>query len=242
MSRPLIAALFVETGGCYFCLDGVDAWDRARDAREYPGPHAVVAHPPCERWGRYWHGSPRKPHQYELGADDGCFERALAAVDTWGGVLEHPAYSHAWKAFGLPKPDSAGGWRRCGVHGWTCHVEQAHYGHMARKATWLFATCRQRPDDLIWGPAPQRLPQIALERHGYAKARRTGVMAYIGGKDKQRIRAATPPAFRDALIAIARGGAVMDAAQLTGETAIAAFLINLGPKAEYRSSQPAGHA
>jgi hypothetical protein len=207
MSGIKVAALFVETGGCYFGLPNVDPWDIHRDARFYRGPYPVICHSPCERWGRYWHGSPRKPHQYELGDDDGCFEAALRAVDTWGGVLEHPAYSNAWKAFGLPKPDIAGGWRRCGVNGWTCHVEQAHYGHMARKATWLFATCRQRPDDLIWGAAPQRLPQIALERYGYEKARRIGVIAYIGGKDKSKVRAATPPAFRDALLSIAQAAA-----------------------------------
>ncbi len=55
----VIAALFVETGGAYFSVPGVDPWDEARDARTYAGPHPVVAHPPCERWGRYWHGSPR---------------------------------------------------------------------------------------------------------------------------------------------------------------------------------------
>lgn len=57
----MIAALFVETDGCYFGLDGVDPWDILRDAREYRGPHPVVAHPPCQRWGRFWHGSTRKP-------------------------------------------------------------------------------------------------------------------------------------------------------------------------------------
>jgi len=40
-----IAALFVETGGSYFNLPGVDAWDQARDARKYHGPHPVVAQP-----------------------------------------------------------------------------------------------------------------------------------------------------------------------------------------------------
>ena len=44
-----IAALYVETDGCYFGLDGVDPWDAERDAREYAGPHPVVAHPPCKR-------------------------------------------------------------------------------------------------------------------------------------------------------------------------------------------------
>ena len=51
-----IAALYVETGGWYFNLPGVDPWDEALDARAYPGPHPVVAHPPCQRWGRFWNG------------------------------------------------------------------------------------------------------------------------------------------------------------------------------------------
>lgn len=46
-----VAALYVETGGCYFGLEDVDPWDIHRDARLYPGPWPVVAHPPCERWG-----------------------------------------------------------------------------------------------------------------------------------------------------------------------------------------------
>lgn len=46
----MIAALFVETNGCYFGQPGVDPWDINRDARLYPGPWPVVAHPPCERW------------------------------------------------------------------------------------------------------------------------------------------------------------------------------------------------
>lgn len=44
-----VAALFVETGGGYFGLPDVEAWDEPRDARMYAGPHPVVAHPPCQR-------------------------------------------------------------------------------------------------------------------------------------------------------------------------------------------------
>jgi hypothetical protein len=44
----VIAALYVETGGCYFGLPDVDPWDQARDARLYAGPWPVVAHPPCQ--------------------------------------------------------------------------------------------------------------------------------------------------------------------------------------------------
>jgi hypothetical protein len=47
----MIAALYVETDGAYFGVPGVDPWDEARDARRYAGPHPIVAHPPCQRWG-----------------------------------------------------------------------------------------------------------------------------------------------------------------------------------------------
>jgi len=200
----MIAALFVETGGCYFGLPNVDPWDKARDARLYCGPHPIVAHPPCERWGRYWHGSPRKPHQYKLGDDAGCFASALTAVREWGGVLEHPAHSHAWGRFGLLKPP-ASGWVAADFEGgWTCQVEQGHYGHIARKPTWLYVVGGDLPS-LIWGVSEQRLPAYAVERYGYEKARRIGVMAAIGGKDKTKRRNATPIAFRDLLLSIAAG-------------------------------------
>lgn len=198
-----VAALFVETGGCYFGLPGVDPWDQARDARLYKGPWPVVAHPPCERWGRFWHGSTRKPHQYKLGDDDGCFRAALAAVRLFGGVLEHPADSHAWGWYGLQKPSRGAGWVPADNRGWTCCVEQGHYGHISNKRTWLYAVVG-RPLDLIWATGPQRLPEWAVSRYGYEKARRIGMVASIGGKNKKAIRNATPPAFRDVLLQIAR--------------------------------------
>lgn len=198
----MLAALFVETDGCYFGLDDVDPWDEARDARLYSGPHSVVAHPPCQRWGKYWHGSTRKPHQFQLGDDGGCFEAALKAVECFGGVLEHPAYSHAWAHHYLPVPPRAGGWVRCGP-GFTCHVQQGFYGHLANKPTWLYAVGTTLPV-LRWGQGAQRIHPRALELHGYEKARRMGMMAMVGGKDKTKIRNATPPEFRDVLLDIAR--------------------------------------
>ena len=199
----MIAALFVESDGAYFGLPHVDPWDEPRDARRYSGPLPVVAHPPCQRWGRYWHGAPNKPRQYRLGEDGGCFAAGLTAVRNYGGVLEHPAHSHAWRFFGLAVPPRAGGWVKADEFGgMTCHVEQGHYGHMSRKATWLYAKADNLPE-LIWGPSEQRIHPVALERHGYEKARRIGMMAMVGGKDKTRIRNATPPGFRDVLLAIA---------------------------------------
>ena len=43
-----------------------------------------------------------------------------------------------------------------------------------------------------------------IERYGYEKARRIGVVAMVGGKNKTAIRNATPEPFRDLLLSIAR--------------------------------------
>lgn len=200
----MIAALYVETDGAYFGLPGVDPWDEVRDARRYSGPAPVVAHPPCQRWGRYWHGSTRKPHQFKLGDDGGCFKAALDSVLRFGGVLEHPADSHAWAANDIPKPPRSGGWVFVAQGVWTCCVYQGQYGHFSGKPTWLIAARMAGcPPELRWGKTEQRIHPRALELHGYEKARRIGMMAMIGGKDKTRIRNATPPDFRELLIAIA---------------------------------------
>jgi hypothetical protein len=181
----MIAALYIEAGGAYASLPGVETWDEARDARTYAGPHPVVAHPPCQRWGRFWHGSPRKPHQFKLGDDGGCFAAALAAARAWGGVLEHPEASQAWAAFGLNAPPRAGGWVSADWEGgWTCRVEQGFYGHAARKATWLYANGVDLPS-LRWGEGDQRLDPVMLERHGYEYARRKGLVSMVGGKRKR---------------------------------------------------------
>lgn len=199
-----VAALYVETDGAYFGLPGVDPWDEKRDARLYAGPLPVVAHPPCQRWGRFWHGSTRKPHQYQLGDDGGCFAHALSAVRRFGGVLEHPADSRAWEHYGLTPPERYRGWQRADMHsGWTCYVEQGHYGHASRKPTWLYASGIEKPD-LIWTRGQQRIPDWMVGRYGYEKARRIGVVAMVGGKDKTRIRNATPAPFRDILVAMAQ--------------------------------------
>lgn len=207
-ARRIIAALFVAETGDYSGLDDVDIWPLSRDARLYAGTHPVVAHPPCQRWGRFWHGSTRKPHQYEMGDDGGCFLAALSAVRRWGGVLEHCADSRAWEVYGIPRPPRRGGWIDAGDGTFTCHIEQGHYGHFSRKPTWLYAAGTDLPE-LIWGPGEQRLHPTALAKYGYAKARRIGVVAMIGGKHKTEIREATPAAFRDVLLGIAGSVAMM---------------------------------
>ncbi|MGL6211905.1 MAG: hypothetical protein ACRC14_18935 [Paracoccaceae bacterium] len=215
----MIAALYVETGGGYFGIDEVDPWDEERDARLYLGPHPVVAHPPCQRWGRFWAGQPlwikRTGERKVKGDDGGCFAAALASVRQWGGVLEHPEGSHAWAYFGLNKPPRAGGWIAADWHGytpdgvrggWTCCVEQGRYGHYARKPTWLLAyglEFSQLPE-LRWGKSEPTFSSEAIAKHGMDYCKRAGELAFKGGGKDSHHRIGTPPEFRDLLLSIAR--------------------------------------
>jgi hypothetical protein len=121
-----IAALYVDPRGPYPRMEGVDCWDESRDATKYPGAWPVVAHPPCGPWGRLknlCHG-----HGIELGPI------AVAQVRAYGGVLEHPSDSRLFRHCKLPfpgeLPDAWGGY--------TVSCNQADWGHVARKPTWLY--------------------------------------------------------------------------------------------------------
>lgn len=201
MTDPMVAALYVATGGAYFGLPGVDPWDEPRDARLYSGPHPIVAHPPCARWGRYWSGGPSAKTRRRLGDDGGCFAAALQAARWWGGVIEHPEASHAWRWFGLPRPPFAGGWvGPDSFGGWSCCVFQGKYGHKAAKATWLYLVGPE-PPDLDWG----RVSGVRLDPGFHSKEERE--QASTEQKHVKRLssceRLATPPAFRDILISLA---------------------------------------
>jgi len=194
----VIAALFVDPRGCYAELGGVDLWDEARDARLYAGPWPVVAHPPCSRWCRLA-GLVEARWGHKKGDDGGCFESALDSVRTWGGVLEHPAYTDAWAAFGLPAPNRHGGWQRTLDGGAVCHVEQWRYGHPAKKATWLYACGVPELPVMRWGSDLETQAQALVSwcgNHVSEDESRPRV-----GK---RVAAATPPEFRDAMLGIAR--------------------------------------
>lgn len=191
----MIAALFVQNGGCYYGIDGIDPWDIDRDARLYQGPFPVVAHPPCQLWTRFahvnfkrWGGEHNRP-----GNDGGCFASALDSLRKFGGVLEHPAFSDAWKAFNLPRP----------VHGkwtesnglWVCEVWQSAYGHKARKRTWLLYSGKTAPHELRWD-RPEAEYQIGFhDQRGKARNKPT-----ISGK----AASATPLEFRNELILLAK--------------------------------------
>ena len=205
-----IAALYVQEGGCYFGLPGIEPWGEARDARMYGGPYPVIAHPPCQRWGKMWKGQPGniKAGKVERKGDDqGCFKSALSDVRRFGGVLEHPEHSHAWAHFGLAKPPRQGGWIEAGDgYGWTCRVEQGQYGHYCPKPTWLYAVGVDPLPELQWGVHPvtdDMFPAEAMAKHGRAYCRKAGVMAFKGGGKNSSARIATPPEFRDLLIEMA---------------------------------------
>ena len=172
------AALFVEKDGVYANRPDIELWDLARDARKYRGPHQVICHSPCARWGSFYAGQPGKGEELR-GDDGGCFASALWSVRTFGGIIEHPAGSSAWRWFGLPTPGLHGWWgSRDSFGGVTCCVEQGHYGHPAPKPTWLYAVGTALPQ-LKWGPS--------------------GAEGRVESMSK-KARLQTPPEFRDVLM------------------------------------------
>ena len=187
-----VAALFVDPRGPYPTLLGVDCWDANRDARKYVGPHPVVAHPPCQLWVNFaalnfkrYGGEHNRP-----GNDGGCFASALASVRRWGGVLEHPASSNAWRAFDLARP-SHHGWCQVNAREWVCEVWQSAYGHAARKRTWLFYHGRARPAEARWARNP------GTHQIGWFDRTKPTL-----GK---REASCTPLAFAEYLVSLARG-------------------------------------
>ena len=203
MSGPTVAALFVQTGGAYFNNPDIDPWDEQRDARRYMGPLPVVAHPPCNlwckmaavNWARYG-GEHNRP-----GNDGGCFASALDAVHNWGGVIEHPADTRAFEAHGIDRPVGLG-WQMSGMagicgSGWTCEVWQSAYGHKANKRTWLYYY------------SPFDNPPLAMD---WSRLKGTHQIGWHGKTPKERSKptisgkaaSATPPAFRDVLIRLAK--------------------------------------
>jgi len=204
----VIAALFVETDGCYYGLPDVDPWDIERDARNYDGPWPVVAHPPCARWSSLAYIN-QAQHGYMVGDDGGTFVAALAAVRRFGGVLEHPAQSIAWSRFGLPTP-TRGGWAQSiDDPGMSTEISQSAYGHRARKRTWLYYVGSE-PPALDWSdPDGECIVGDLWHGAGHRRSRGDRPRMY------QREALATPPAFRDVLLDLARAARYP---QVTAET------------------------
>jgi hypothetical protein len=137
-----IPALYVDARGPYAQDPRFDPWPRSRNAMEWDGPGPAIAHPPCGHWGRY-HAVCKQPGKE-------CGPVAFAQIRRWGGVLEHPAHSHLFRAMLAPDPgpqiDFWGGQ--------TLLIDQADFGFPAHKPTWLyFVNARLLP---LPPPSPRR--------------------------------------------------------------------------------------
>ena len=198
MSVQTVAALYVQPGGVYYGIEGVEPWGLPeRDAREYAGPWPVVAHPPCGAYSRLRHLHSRD--------DADCALVAVQQVRWFGGVLEQPAYSQLWKVAQLPPPnglpDEHGGY--------SLELCQVEWGHVARKRTWLY--CVGVPRTRLEPPFPGRQPTHWCSGFRSSTSRTPSRYKSNGCAVPPGIkvcsshqRAATPPAFRDLLIAMAR--------------------------------------
>jgi hypothetical protein len=194
--RSDLAALFVSKDSIYKKLI-VDFYDVDRDARTYSGELPVIAHPPCQLWGKMarvnyarYGGEHNRP-----GNDGGLFEFALDTVNRCGGVLEHPASTYAWAEYGLTRPVK-GRWIHSGAEGWVCEVCQSAYGHQARKKTWLYYVGVNPPIEADWS-CPEGTHQV-----GYEDTKRPGHNKPTVSK---KMANATPEAFARFLIDLVVG-------------------------------------
>jgi len=194
----LVSALFVRRDSVYKMLPAVDAWDKDRDARNWPGGTPVVAHPPCAQWGTL-------KHMARVNLE----EKALAPLSVdwirrYGGVLEHPVRSALWPAVGLPEPGA--GKDRHG--GWTLVVSQRWWGHKAEKQTRLYIVgCEPRDVPLIpyeIGRAHYICAGGAAATAEEAKRRRQCAPEWRRPSISHAEREHTPPAFAEWLVELAR--------------------------------------
>lgn len=181
-----VAALYVDPKGPYPRMEGVEAWDVARDATQYTGPFPVVAHPPCGPWSVMRHLHTR-PEERPLAI------RAVRQVRTYGGVLEHPKGSRLFHEY-LPLPG-----RYDGYGGYTIEVVQCDWGHPARKRTWLYIVGVPRAE-LPTMPPPREPTHWAS---GSRTAKRGAVPIGIKVCSAEQ-RRRTPPDFAAWLVEIAR--------------------------------------
>lgn len=129
----MIPVLFVEKNSIYkqlYC----DPFDESRDARNYIGTSAIVAHPPCRLWSRMKAFSTAPEEEKELA------RFAVEVIKRNGGVLEHPAGSSLFKDPCI---------RGAGI---LFSVDQHWWGHPCQKKTIL----------LINGITLREIPPVPL--------------------------------------------------------------------------------
>ena len=135
MKRSDVVALFVEPDGVYPSL--LEDWyDASRDAFSYEGSTAAVCHPPCDGWGAYA-TMPLRLRAGKGAGDYGEFKFSLDTVRRVGGLIEHPARSKAFQAFGLGIPRRSISLSDDGI-GYIAEFDQGMYGHRCPKPTWIY--------------------------------------------------------------------------------------------------------
>lgn len=107
--------------------------------------------------------------------------------------LEHPDFTLAWPRFDLPEPPH-GTWQRTFCGGFVAQVSQAAYGHKARKMTWLYAYGVEPP------PLERAVPIATALVSKCANHGADPTLPRLTAREAK----ATPPAFRDLLLSIAR--------------------------------------
>ena len=176
----VVSILCAARKSVYHAMDAVEVYDARRDALTFSGGTPIVAHPPCRGWSaKCRHQAKPEPGEMDLGL--WCCDR----LRDCGGVLEQPAWSHLFAAGRLPAPLHDDG------DLWTVQVEQYWWGFPTPKPTWL-CFCGVDPADV-------ELP-FRLRARGSRKANRYDAWSKLTAKK----RSATPIAFAEWLVAIAR--------------------------------------
>lgn len=184
----MIEVLFVSGDSIYKKL-GVPCWDAERNAMNYAGPHAVVAHPPCRLWSMMRHFSTADVSEKNMAIF------AVFAVRAYGGVLEHPAFSTLWAEVGLPLPGTGPD----NFGGFSVSLNQHWFGHKAKKNTWLY----------IVGCVPMDLPLMPLRFEpvthslGVRMKKKNGKRTPGKKELSKKLRSATPEPFAKWLIQVA---------------------------------------
>ncbi len=176
-----VAALYIDPLGPYPSMPGVDCWDATRDARRYPGPHPIVAHPPCGPWSRL--------RSFCRHQSRDCALIAVEQVRRWGGVLEHPASSTLWRECRLPVPDGLPD----EYGAWSVAVTQVSWGHLAEKATWLYVVGLP--------PSAFQMRRGGTPTHCVNSRKRDTHLRELSAAAGRR---RTPVAFAEMLVALAR--------------------------------------
>jgi len=179
-----ISVLFVRTDSIYKTLV-LDCYDITRDARLYPGPNPIIAHPPCRAWSRMKHFAKPRPDEKQLAIF------SISKIRELGGVLEHPSGSSLWSHLNLPlgkNYDEYGGF--------TISVNQFWFGHLCQKRTLLY----------ICGCTRSEVPSLPLKfdaiEHQISSSKRNS--RSTGKKDISKAsREETPLLFAQWLIQLA---------------------------------------